>query len=268
MREVQHGSTRRSSPHARKSRKSRPPRREPGDFQQPAPGPPKPKRRLVRRVLTHNATILLVALVAVGVAVLNFDPGPGGPPAAKDLSMTQLSDLLNHYQMDPATAADVANAKQIAYQQQLKVQKAQLKAQKLLEEKAKKDAKLRAALAAKAAAAKAAAKAAAALAARATNPAANQALGRQMNALKGWSACWPSLLTMWNHESGWNQHAMNPYGGAYGIPQSLPGSKMASAGPDWQNSSATQIAWGLGYIQARYHDPCGAWSWWQAHSWY
>ena len=60
-----------------------------------------------------------------------------------------------------------------------------------------------------------------------------------------------------------------PGSGAYGIPQALPGSKMASAGSDWQNSAETQIKWGLGYISSRYGTPCGAWSTWQAHGgWY
>ena len=62
--------------------------------------------------------------------------------------------------------------------------------------------------------------------------------------------------------------ATNPSSGAYGIPQSLPASKMASAGADWQTNPATQIAWGLGYIQGRYGSPCGAWAHSQAHNWY
>ena len=74
---------------------------------------------------------------------------------------------------------------------------------------------------------------------------------------------------IWNHESGWNVHADNPYSSAYGIPQALPGSKMSSAGPDWQNSAETQIKWGLGYIKSRYGTPCGAWSSWQSQGgWY
>ncbi|HWU24052.1 MAG TPA: lytic transglycosylase domain-containing protein, partial [Nocardioides sp.] len=75
------------------------------------------------------------------------------------------------------------------------------------------------------------------------------------------------LESLWNRESGWNVHAANP-SGAYGIPQSLPGSKMASAGPDWQDDATTQIKWGLGYIQDRYGSPCGAWGHSQATGWY
>lgn len=68
-------------------------------------------------------------------------------------------------------------------------------------------------------------------------------------------------------ESGWDVHAQNP-SGAYGLVQALPGSKMASAGPDWRNNAATQIKWGVGYMKDRYGSPCGAWSFWQANNWY
>jgi hypothetical protein len=69
-------------------------------------------------------------------------------------------------------------------------------------------------------------------------------------------------------ESGWNHTAMNPSSGAYGIPQSLPGTKMATAGADWQTNPATQISWGLGYISGRYGSPCNAWAHSQAVNWY
>ena len=74
-------------------------------------------------------------------------------------------------------------------------------------------------------------------------------------------------MSLWNRESGWNTHAANP-SGAYGIPQALPGSKMASAGGDWQNGYATQITWGLGYISGSYGSPCGAWAHSNAFGWY
>ncbi|WP_412520159.1 lytic transglycosylase domain-containing protein [Actinomadura madurae] len=76
------------------------------------------------------------------------------------------------------------------------------------------------------------------------------------------------LVKLWDRESGWNTHAANPSSGAYGIPQALPGSKMASAGPDWQNNATTQIKWGLGYIKSRYKTPCGGWSHFQSAGWY
>ena len=70
---------------------------------------------------------------------------------------------------------------------------------------------------------------------------------------------WTCLLNLWNRESGWVYDAENA-SGAYGIPQALPGDKMASAGADWQTNPATQIKWGLGYITQVYGTPCGAWN--------
>ncbi|WP_242885668.1 lytic transglycosylase domain-containing protein [Actinomadura litoris] len=76
------------------------------------------------------------------------------------------------------------------------------------------------------------------------------------------------LVDLWNKESHWNTHANNPTSGAYGIPQALPGSKMASAGPNWQNNATTQIKWGLGYIKGRYGSPCSAWNHSESVGWY
>lgn len=76
------------------------------------------------------------------------------------------------------------------------------------------------------------------------------------------------LVSMWTRESGWNIHAENASSGAYGIPQALPASKMASVGPDWRDNATTQVKWGLQYIKGRYSTPCGAWSRWQAKGWY
>jgi hypothetical protein len=85
----------------------------------------------------------------------------------------------------------------------------------------------------------------------------------------GWSSGQFSCLdSLWMHESGWNVFAENPSSGAYGIPQALPASQMASAGSDWQTDAATQIRWGLGYIQQRYGSPCGAWGHEVAIGWY
>ncbi|MFG2823876.1 transglycosylase SLT domain-containing protein [Kitasatospora sp. NPDC048365] len=69
-------------------------------------------------------------------------------------------------------------------------------------------------------------------------------------------------------ESGWDYTATNASSGAYGLVQALPGSKMASAGADWRTNPATQIKWGLNYMNSRYGSPCGAWSFWQSHHWY
>lgn len=76
------------------------------------------------------------------------------------------------------------------------------------------------------------------------------------------------LIPMWTRESDWNLHAANPSSGAYGIPQALPGGKMAKFGDNWQTNAATQIKWGLWYVKSRYGSPCGAWSFWQRNNWY
>ena len=76
------------------------------------------------------------------------------------------------------------------------------------------------------------------------------------------------LDSLWTKESGWNPAADNPTSSAFGIPQALPGEKMASAGPDWATNPATQIRWGLGYIAEVYGSPCSAWAHSQANNWY
>ncbi|MFD7921637.1 transglycosylase SLT domain-containing protein [Streptomyces sp. NPDC059740] len=88
-----------------------------------------------------------------------------------------------------------------------------------------------------------------------------QAIARQM-VPSGQFQCFSNIVS---HESGWNYRAVNASSGAYGLVQALPGSKMASAGADWQTNPATQIKWGLNYMNQRYGSPCDAWSYWQAN---
>lgn len=96
-----------------------------------------------------------------------------------------------------------------------------------------------------------------------------QQIGKQLVAAHGWgSGQFGCLVNLWNKESHWNTHAGNPSSGAYGIPQALPGSKMASAGANWHDDATTQIKWGLGYISSRYGTPCAAWAHSQATNWY
>ena len=96
-----------------------------------------------------------------------------------------------------------------------------------------------------------------------------QQIAQAMLSKYGWSSSQFSCLhPLWGHESGWSVTAENPSSGAYGIPQALPGSQMATAGGDWHTNAATQIKWGLTYIQGRYGSPCGAWAHEQADGWY
>ncbi|MGW4905630.1 aggregation-promoting factor C-terminal-like domain-containing protein [Streptomyces sp. NPDC004270] len=91
-----------------------------------------------------------------------------------------------------------------------------------------------------------------------------QAMAQSMVA-SGQYQCFSNIVS---HESGWNYQAVNASSGAYGLFQALPGSKMSSVGADWQTNPATQIKWGLNYMNSRYGSPCEAWSFWQANSWY
>jgi hypothetical protein len=103
-----------------------------------------------------------------------------------------------------------------------------------------------------------------------SNPSGAQAIARDMMASQyGWGGDqFGCLVSLWNKESGWNANAYNASSGATGIPQALPGSKMASAGSDWATNPATQIAWGLGYISGSYGTPCAAWAKSESVGWY
>ena len=101
------------------------------------------------------------------------------------------------------------------------------------------------------------------------DPGSARALGQAMALERGYGADeFACLERLWTKESNWNVTAENKSSGAYGIPQSLPGSKMASVAADWRTNAATQITWGLNYIEGRYGTPCGAWAKSQASGWY
>lgn len=96
-----------------------------------------------------------------------------------------------------------------------------------------------------------------------------KAIAHSMVRARGWNdSQFQCLVTLWNRESGWNPYADNPTSSAYGIPQALPGHKMASAGADWRTNPATQIEWGLGYIAGRYGTPCAALASSYSRGWY
>lgn len=97
----------------------------------------------------------------------------------------------------------------------------------------------------------------------------NQRIGYELASARGWDGeQWVCLKKLWIKESGWSTRSSNSSGTAWGIPQALPGSKMASEGSDWRTNPATQIRWGLKYIKGRYGSPCSAWRHFQSHNWY
>jgi resuscitation-promoting factor RpfB len=112
--------------------------------------------------------------------------------------------------------------------------------------------------------------ASAAGAAQMSTASANVALGKRLAAADGWGSGsqWSCLDALWTRESGWRSVWNYQGSGAYGIPQSLPASKMAAAGSDYMTNPATQIRWGLGYIASTYGTPCGAWSHETTDGWY
>jgi hypothetical protein len=174
----------------------------------------------------------------------------GAPALANTLGLADDSTVVMPASWETQRAIDARNAS-TSHEAALKAEAER----KAAERKAKKAAERKAAEKKRRAAEQRAARA---RAAQGGSPAQNRALGMQMCADKGWSAsqC-RDLGTLWQKESGWNSRAHNP-SGAHGIPQALPGSKMASAGPNWQSNARTQIAWGLGYIQGRYGNPSNA----------
>ncbi|MFB2583118.1 hypothetical protein ACEXQD_17860 [Herbiconiux sp. P15] len=103
----------------------------------------------------------------------------------------------------------------------------------------------------------------------ANTPDGARAVAADMVAARGWGSDQMQCLdSLWTKESGWNYQAENASSGAYGIPQSLPGSKMATVADDWATNAVTQITWGLDYIARGYGTPCSAWSHSQSVNWY
>lgn len=101
------------------------------------------------------------------------------------------------------------------------------------------------------------------------DPAGAQAYAASQLGAHGWDASqMQCLVKLWTKESDWKTTATNPSSGAYGVVQSLPAEKMASAGADYRTNYRTQINWGLKYVQERYGSPCGALNFHYAHNWY
>ena len=215
---------------------------------------------MIKRVATSTVVIMsliVVLVLVVVVAKTNFGKGKPPPGAAANTSLNDMLSQMSTQQMDPVVAGAEANAKRRAYEKQVALEKARRGRRRGKAEKAKALLRGRSASGRRS------------KSRMGSDPSAaeNQAYAKKMNAPRGWCGCWASLQTMWNHESGWNEHADNPTSGAYGIPQALPGSKMASAGPDWDTTRGPRSP-GASTTRARYGDPCKAWVFWQTNNWY
>ena len=217
------------------------------------------------RVATVAAagTLTLATVISAAAAAL-----PATSAAAASSTSSASPAAFDHRQVVAAHAVGTAAATAAKEVASAKTAAAKAAAAKAAAAKAAHKAALAKAAAAKAALAKAAA--AKTAAAKAAHPAGSpRQIATQMLGQFGWKTSQFSCLEpLWYHESGWNPSAENPSSGAYGIPQALHGSMMASAGSDWRTNPATQIRWGLTYIHDRYGSPCGAWSHEQSANWY
>jgi len=218
------------------------------------------------RLITIAAAGTIAAAAGIAAVAGTLPSGSASPVGAADARLLAISQ-----QQSPAAAAQGATmnvAQLVIRSDQVRYVSEHRQAQAELAAAAKAAAAKKAAAARAAAQQKAAQQPVQQLAV--TTPSGSpQQIAEQMLSQFGWSSSQFSCLEpLWAHESGWNVYASNPSSGAYGIPQALPGSKMASAGPDWESDAATQIRWGLEYIQGTYGSPCSAWAHEEADGWY
>ena len=195
----------------------------------------------------------------VGGTTLLTDIPVGSQAEVQTASLTQQADV-------QAIAADATAKKDIeesARKQAAKDAVAKQKAAEKAAEKAEAEAKAR--KEAEAAASRSATRDASSFPQQASYTIAEvQEMARQIIPADQFQ-CFSNIV---DHESSWNYQADNPSSDAFGLVQALPGSKMSSAGADWATNPATQIKWGLSYMNDRYDSPCGAWNFWQANNWY
>lgn len=250
------------------------------EFRKPDIGRLGTPARLGVGLVTAGALVMSVPYVA---SALGQDEPPALSAAeleaAAAVGLLETSDIATDDLSRSKAAITEAAADEIA-EEAKKLAKQKAAREKAAKEKAAREKAAREKAAAEKAAAEKAAreraakeKAARAKARAAANaggtPAQNRALGLSMCADAGFSASQCNdLVKLWERESSWNHKAANSSSGAYGIPQSLPGSKMASAGSDWRTNPRTQIKWGLDYIKDRYGNPSRAWAHSQSHGWY
>lgn len=227
----------------------------------------------VRGFAVASATAVTAVGAVVGVAAGN-EQGADQPLASDDLGANLLADIPSG---DQAQQVSVNFGQQAQAQAAAADQDAKKAAEASARQKAAKTAAEKKKAADEAAAKKAQERKDAELAASRSAPGRSsipvqasytvaevQQMARDIVG-SGQFQCFSNIV---NHESTWNYRAQNPSSGAYGLVQALPGSKMASVGADWRTNPATQIKWGLKYMNERYGSPCGAWSFWQTNHWY
>ncbi|MDT0342383.1 aggregation-promoting factor C-terminal-like domain-containing protein [Streptomyces litchfieldiae] len=231
----------------------------------------------VRGFAVASATAVTTVGAAVGVASGDEQGHPAGEVEVVAADATLLAEIPagTNAQMHTASLtqqaesqADAANADALrAAQESARIQAAEAASERkaAAEREAREQAEREAAEAAAEAAAAAAASESTDFPVQSSYTKAEvQAMAAQIVAADQFQ-CFSNIV---DHESGWDYTATNPSSGAYGLMQALPGSKMSSAGADWQTNPATQIRWGVNYMEDRYGSPCGAWEFWQANNWY
>lgn len=227
-------------------------------------------------LLTGCGVAVAATALAVGAQMSSGAGVPQAAPAAVEAAPnapTVADQAIEEFTLAREAAAEhkAQMAAEEAAEKEKKAAKKRAEAKKKAEAEAKKKAEEQAAKrrAAEEKAARAKKREAAESAGNGGTPSQNRALGMQMCADAGFSSsqC-ADLGKLWQKESGWDHRAANRSSGAYGIPQSLPGSKMGSAGSDWRTNPRTQIEWGLDYIKGRYGNPSAAWAHSQSRGWY
>ena len=223
-----------------------------GRHARPSEAPLTQALSLVRRpAVTAGMALALVGTGAVGV---------GSNDAVADAEPFTLSAAATHLATLSAEQSSADSSRISSERAGANAQRAALsaKAQAAAEAKAQAVEKARVAAAEKATRAK---KRASLIAGAQADP---RSAARELMSDYGFSGSsqWNCLNLLWEGESGWNFKAENSSSGAYGIPQSLPASKMASVGADYRTNPVTQIKWGLNYIKQSYGTPCGAWDFW------
>jgi hypothetical protein len=231
-----------------------------------------------RNLFTHNRKLSKITVAMAGVAVAVpaavvagiTTSGAFAGDSASLLAMAGSQPGARPATVHPDRGIRLTGAarREVALLEMTRV-RAQRAAERAADRRAARQAAARAAVRAAAAATPAPSPSSQAATGSAPSPSGNpQKIAAAMLGSYGWpSSQFGCLVSLWNLESGWDVYASNP-SGAYGIPQALPGSKMASAGPDWESNAATQIRWGLGYIKSTYGSPCAAEAHEQATGWY